>query len=138
LGYIHNTKKIWRLWDIGCHRVISGADVIIHDYQTGLVNDEVITNDSEAPSLSQKHAGITTDNIEVLGQEIATSLKDHELTLAPDLGTEKSSDTLDRSREGTRRMEGEISRVPEIFCCQWHLTAWQKRRKRSLPRKKKP
>jgi hypothetical protein len=138
LGYVHNTKKIWRLWDIGGHRVISGADVIFHEDQIGLVNDEVITDDGEAPALSQEHAGITTDKIEVLGQEMETSAKNHELSLAPDLGTEKSSDTLENCREETKRLEGEASSVPVLFYCQWLLTAWQTSRKSPLPRKKRP
>jgi hypothetical protein len=138
LGYVHNTKKIWRLWDIGGRRVISGADVIFHEDQIGLVDDEVTTEDSETPALSQEHAGVTTDKIEVLGQEMATSAKDHELSLAPDLGTEKSLDTLEKGREESIRIEGEASSVPVLLFCQWLLTAWQTSRKSPLPRRKRP
>jgi hypothetical protein len=67
--------------------VISGADLIFQEDQTGLVNDEIITDDGEAPALSQEHASITTDKIEVLGQEMETAAKNHELSLGRDHGT---------------------------------------------------
>jgi hypothetical protein len=60
-----------------------------------LVGDEVTTKVSDAPPLFKEHAGVTTDKIEVLGQELATLAKDHELSLAPELGTKKCPDTLE-------------------------------------------
>jgi hypothetical protein len=138
LGYVHNTKRIWRLWDIGGRRVISGANVIFHEDQLGLVSDEFTTEEGEALALSQEYAGVTTDKIEVLGQEMASSAKDHELSLATDPGTKKGLDTLEESREETISLEGEASSVSVLLQCLWLLTAWQTSRKSPLPRKKRP
>jgi hypothetical protein len=118
--------------------VISGADVIFHEDKLGLVGDEFTAEEGEALALSQEYAGNTTDKIKVLGQEMASSAKDHDLSLAPKFDTEKSLDTLEKGREDIIRLEGEASSVSVLLQCLWLLTAWQTSRKSPLPRRKRP
>jgi hypothetical protein len=63
--------------------------MIFQEDQIGLVDDEVTTEDSETLALSQEPVGVTADKNEVLGQEMATSPKDHKLSLTPYLGTNR-------------------------------------------------
>jgi hypothetical protein len=54
LGYVHNTKRLWRLWDISGRRVILGADVIFHEDTLGLETDEVTRDPSKTMLLSHR------------------------------------------------------------------------------------
>ena len=46
LGYVHDTGKIWKLWDFEQKRAVESADVVFNE-ENNVLTDALQTNDDD-------------------------------------------------------------------------------------------